>query len=38
MSLREEALLFHRENNGKLEMTNKVELKDGYDLSLAYTP
>jgi len=38
MHLREEALKYHREHNGKLGVCNKVELKDGYDLSLAYTP
>jgi len=38
MSLRDEALQYHREHNGKLGVVAKVELKDGYDLSLAYTP
>ncbi len=38
MGIPEEALKLHRENHGKLEMTNKIELKNGYDLSLAYTP
>jgi malate dehydrogenase (oxaloacetate-decarboxylating) len=38
MGIREEALQFHRANHGKLEIINKVELKNGYDLSLAYTP
>jgi malate dehydrogenase (oxaloacetate-decarboxylating) len=38
MSLREEALNYHRENNGKLGMIAKTQLKNGYDLSLAYTP
>jgi malate dehydrogenase (oxaloacetate-decarboxylating) len=38
MSLRDEALQYHQENNGKLGVIAKVELKDGYDLSLAYTP
>jgi len=38
MSLREEALDYHREHNGKLGVVAKVQLKDGYDLSLAYTP
>jgi malate dehydrogenase (oxaloacetate-decarboxylating) len=38
MSLRDEALQYHQENNGKLGVVAKVELKDGYDLSLAYTP
>jgi len=38
MSLHDEALNYHRENNGKLGMIAKTSLKDGYDLSLAYTP
>jgi len=38
MSLRDEALEYHRKNNGKLGVVAKVQLKDGYDLSLAYTP
>ena len=38
MSLRDEALQYHRKNNGKLGVVAKVQLKDGYDLSLAYTP
>ena len=38
MSLHDEALQYHRENNGKLGVIAKVQLKDGHDLSLAYTP
>jgi len=38
MSLHDEALQYHHENNGKLGVVAKVQLKDGYDLSLAYTP
>ena len=38
MSLREEALKFHKEKQGKLATISKVQLKDRYDLSLAYTP
>jgi len=38
MSLREEALQYHQEHNGKLGMIAKMPLRDGYDLSLAYTP
>ena len=38
MNLREEALKYHKEHNGKLGVSNKVQLRDGYDLSLAYTP
>lgn len=38
MNLRQEALQFHREHQGKLTMVTKVGLKNEYDLSLAYTP
>lgn len=38
MSLRDEALQYHRKNNGKLGVIAKTPLRDGYDLSLAYTP
>lgn len=38
MGLHEDALKFHRDNHGKLGICNKVPLKDGRDLSLAYTP
>ncbi|TYR97903.1 NAD-dependent malic enzyme [Rossellomorea vietnamensis] len=38
MSLREEALHMHRINQGKLETTAKVEVKNAKDLSLAYSP
>ena len=38
MGLHEDALKFHRDNHGKLGICNKVPLKDGHDLSLAYTP
>lgn len=38
MDLREEALQYHKEHNGKLGVISKVQLRDGYDLSLAYTP
>ena len=33
MSLREEALQYHQEHNGKLGMIAKMPLRDGYDLS-----
>ncbi|MDO5725645.1 MAG: malic enzyme-like NAD(P)-binding protein [Tissierellia bacterium] len=36
--IREEALKLHRENQGKIEVISKVPVRDGYDLSLAYTP
>jgi malate dehydrogenase (oxaloacetate-decarboxylating) len=38
MTLREEALKMHLEHNGKLEVHCKVPLKNGHDLSVAYTP
>lgn len=38
MSIREEAIRLHRENNGKIATVPKIKLNDGYDLSLAYTP
>jgi len=38
MSLREEALKLHRENKGKIGVYSKVPVRDGYDLSLAYSP
>lgn len=38
MALREDALRFHRENRGKIEVRSKVPLQNVSDLSLAYTP
>ncbi len=38
MNLRKEALQYHKEHNGKMGVVSKVALRDGYDLSLAYTP
>ena len=38
MSLREEALHMHRENQGKLESKSKVKVENAKDLSLAYSP
>jgi malate dehydrogenase (oxaloacetate-decarboxylating) len=38
MSLHDEALHYHRKNNGKLGVIAKTPLRDGHDLSLAYTP
>lgn len=38
MTLRDEALKLHLENNGKLEVRCKVPLKDDHDLAVAYTP
>ncbi|NEU29884.1 NAD-dependent malic enzyme [bacterium LRH843] len=37
-TIREEALLIHRENKGKLESNSKVPVKNAHDLSLAYSP
>ncbi|TWI56982.1 malate dehydrogenase (oxaloacetate-decarboxylating) [Halalkalibacter nanhaiisediminis] len=37
-TLREEALHMHRENQGKLETTSKVLVRNARDLSLAYSP
>ncbi|SHJ83178.1 malate dehydrogenase (oxaloacetate-decarboxylating) [Anaerobranca californiensis DSM 14826] len=36
--MREEALKLHKDNQGKLAVVSKVELKDAKDLSLAYSP
>ena len=33
----EEALKMHKDNQGKSTMMTKVDLRNGYDLSLAYT-
>lgn len=38
MSIREDTLRFHKKHRGKIEVKSKVKLKNGYDLSLAYTP
>ncbi len=38
MSLRDDALEMHRENQGKLAVNSKVEIKDREALSLAYSP
>ncbi|MGD6855538.1 NAD(P)-dependent malic enzyme [Bacillus infantis] len=38
MTLREEALHMHRENQGKLESKSKVQVRNAKDLSLAYSP
>lgn len=36
--LNEEALAMHKKFNGKLAVKSKVPVKNGYDLSIAYTP
>ncbi len=38
MSLKEKALKFHKDNQGKIEVVSKVPVRDKDDLSLAYTP
>ena len=38
VDLNKESLELHIKNNGKLAVCSKVPLKDGYDLSIAYTP
>jgi len=38
MDIFEEALEYHKENNGKLAIASKVKLEDMHDLSLAYSP
>lgn len=38
MNIYEEALKFHEENKGKLEVVSRVPVKTAEDLSLAYTP
>ncbi len=38
MGLREESLELHRVNRGKLAVVSKVQVRDGKELSLAYSP
>jgi len=38
VSLREEALKLHKNNQGKIEVISKVKVENAKDLSLAYTP
>lgn len=38
MSVRDEALMLHLHNKGKVELKSKVKVENEYDLSLAYTP
>lgn len=38
MNLREEALKFHKENEGKIALHSKVPVKTAEDMTLAYTP
>ncbi len=38
MSIYDEALEFHKQKSGKLEVISRVEVNTSYDMSLAYTP
>jgi len=38
VSLKEEALLLHKKNQGKISVNSKVEVKNREDLTLAYSP
>ncbi len=38
MSLRDDALKFHKDNKGKIEVKSKVSVKSKEDLTLAYSP
>ncbi|MFW5897562.1 MAG: NAD(P)-dependent malic enzyme, partial [Halanaerobium sp.] len=38
MNLKEEALKLHQDNQGKLKVESKVQVKNEHDLSLAYSP
>lgn len=38
MTLRDEAIKLHLDNNGKIKVVSKVPIKNRHDLSLAYTP
>ena len=38
MNIYEESLKFHKEKQGKLEVTSRVKIENSKDLSLAYTP
>lgn len=38
MGIKEDALELHRQSAGKIEICSKVPVRDGRDLSLAYTP
>lgn len=38
MSIKEEALILHREKKGKLEIIGTMPLINGHDLAIAYTP
>ena len=38
MSIREEAIMIHKEWHGKIEVTSRAPVNNKYDLSVAYTP
>ena len=38
MTIRDEAIKLHKDNNGKLAVASKVPLRTRYDLSIVYTP
>ena len=38
MTLREEALKLHMDNNGKIAVVSKVPIATRHDLAIAYTP
>ncbi len=38
MDIKEKSLKFHYDMNGKIEVTSRVKIKNGEDLSIAYTP
>jgi len=38
MDFKEEALILHRENRGKIQVVGKTKIKDMHDLTLVYTP
>ncbi|MDK2895048.1 MAG: hypothetical protein PWQ98_1174, partial [Moorella sp. (in: firmicutes)] len=38
MNTQERALQLHKEWQGKIEVRGRVQVRDGTDLSLAYTP
>ena len=38
MNFKEEALILHRKNRGKIQVVGKTEIKDMHDLTLVYTP
>jgi len=37
-NLKEQSLILHEQNKGKIEVVSKIKLENSYDLSLAYSP